>query len=46
MVLTLHAVLIVVALASFLFATANVPVRVNLVALGLFCWLLAATFVT
>ena len=43
--ITFHAVLVVVALAHFGLAFFNVGGKVNLVAGGLFCWLLAATFV-
>jgi hypothetical protein len=37
----LHLILVVVALVLFAIAAFNVPSRVNLIAAGLFCWLLA-----
>jgi hypothetical protein len=36
-----HTVLVVAALLCFLLAAFEVPTRVNLVAVGLFCWLLS-----
>lgn len=43
--MTFHLLLILIALACFGAAAVGAKVRVNLVALGLFCWLLAVTFV-
>jgi hypothetical protein len=46
MTITLHVVLVIIALVCFALASIGVAhPRVNFTALGLFCWLLAVSFI-